>query len=196
MRADLSRVVVCAAAIGVLAAGGCTYEKVVYRRPMLSGLPGATTGGNVSDHPRGYIDPTAVQGGKITLESDDGSKVLVARTARHLMAHIYNTLRNDERELFTEQVLSDVTKQEFRARNLDPAGAFDQLKARQPDIEALFGRMPMGEYTPGMLLRKVGDGTYRLKLTDKAADGLYWAGFDMVMEGGSWRLRWFVPIGA
>lgn len=169
----------------LLLAPGCTYEKVVYRRPMLSGLPGVEGGGALlSDKPKGYRDPREIDGGRITLEREDGSKILLARSARHLMAHIYSTLQQDERDLFTEQVLCEATRAEFRERGMDPAEAFDYFKAHEGQVAQLFGRMPMGEYTPGVLMRQVGDKVYRVALTPQAAEGLPWRGFDMVWEGG------------
>jgi len=173
---------------------GCVEKKVVYRRPLLSGLPGAVSGGEaVAAKPRGYQDPSRIDSGKITIENPDGTKTLISRSARQLMAHIYQTLLDDDRDLFTEQVLSEMTKEEYRAHNLDPKRAFDELKRHRSDVEALFARMPMGEYTPGILLQNAGRGVMRVALSRQAADKLMWRGFDMVMEGGNWKLRWFVP---
>ncbi|VAX41851.1 hypothetical protein MNBD_PLANCTO03-1981, partial [hydrothermal vent metagenome] len=156
-----------------------------YRRPMLSGLPGVESGGAfISDKPRGYRDPGEIDQGKITIEREDGSKILLARSGRHLMAHIYQTLQDDERDLFTEQVLCEATRAEYRERGLDPGDAFDYLKTHEAEIVALFARMPMGEYTPGVFMRQVGGGVYRLALSHKASEGLTWRGFDMVWEGG------------
>ncbi|QKK08082.1 MAG: hypothetical protein HND58_07780 [Planctomycetota bacterium] len=140
-----SAVLVGAAAALVLA--GCTYEETVYWRPALSSAPGAISGGEeFSEKPKGYRDPTQLDDGRIRVESEDGSAVLVARTARHLMAHIYSTLKEDERDLFIEQVLCEQTKKEFRERDMSPAEAFDYLKSREQDVAALFARMPMGEF--------------------------------------------------
>ncbi len=164
---------------------GCTYEEVVYRRPMLAGLPGVEGGGAlISDKPKGYRDPSQIDSGKITIEREDGSKVLLARSARHLMAHIYQTLKEDQRDLFTQQVLCDATRAEFRARGMDPGAAFDYLKEHETQVAQLFARMPNGEYSPGVLLQPVGGKAYRLALPAKAVEGLPWRGFDMVWEGG------------
>jgi hypothetical protein len=164
---------------------GCTYEKVVYRRPMLAGLPGVVSGGAlISDKPRGYRDPTQIDGGEISKERADGSKILLARSARHLMAHIHTTLKENQKDLFTEQVLCETTRAEFRANGMDAGEAFEHLKEREGEVAALFGRMPMGEYTPGVLMRKIDGDVYRVALSPKAAKGLSWCGFDMVWEGG------------
>ena len=181
-----ARRAIVAALAGWACLGACTYERVVYRRPMLAGLEGTVSGGEVlSDRPRGYVDPTAVEDGRITVERTDGSKELISRTARHLMAHIYSTIEKEQRELFTEQVLSEETKEEFRARGLDPGAAFDELRARRGDISRLFQRMPMGERTPGGVLKKLGDRVYRVRVTGLAAEGLKFVGFDMVLEGAA-----------
>lgn len=185
MNARAARLLAPALAVLPVALAGCTYEKVVYRRPMLSGLPGVESGGALmSDKPRGYQDPSQIDSGKITIEREDGTRVLLARSARHLMAHIYQTLKEDQRDLFTEQVLCDATKAEFRARGMDPREAFDYLKQRENDIVQLFARMPNGEYSPGVLMQPVGGKAYRVALPAKAVEGLEWRGFDMVWEGG------------
>lgn len=122
----------------------------------------------------------------------DGKKTLIAKTGRQLMVHIYKTLDDNKPELFVDQVLSDVTKQEFYARGYDPVEAFKELQRRREDIDTLFARMPMGESTPGVILSKVGKGTLRLEVEGMAARDLKWAGMDMVLEKGNYRLRWFV----
>ncbi|MBK7405434.1 MAG: hypothetical protein IPJ41_12580 [Phycisphaerales bacterium] len=167
------------------ALAGCSYEKTVYRRPMLSGLPGVISGGDMmSEKPMGYQDPRVSQDGRITIDRGDGSKVLVARSARDLMAHIYSTLKADQRDVFTAQVLCDATRQEFVERGFEPGEAFAYLKEHEGEVAALFGRMPGGEYTPGVVLRQISGNVYRVALSPKAAEGLNWCGFDMVWEGG------------
>lgn len=47
-------------------------------------------------------------------------------------------LENDDEELFTTQLLSDMTKLEFKERELDPRLAFQEIKRRTKDVEALF----------------------------------------------------------
>ena len=183
IRRGATRLTATAAAAVVMA--GCMYEETVYWRPALSGAPGAVSGGEVfSEKPKGYRDPTQLEDGKIRVETEDGSSVLVARTARHLMAHIYSTLREDERDLFVEQVLCEQTKKEFRERDMSPGEAFDYLKTREQDVAALFGRMPMGEFSPGVISTPRPGGVTRVTLNRAAADGLLWRGFDMVWEGG------------
>ena len=75
---------------------------------------------------------------------------------------------------------------------MDPRQAFDTLKERWEDIVALFDSIPGGEFTPGVYKKAVGSSVQRVELTGPAAAGLHWTGFDMVMEKGNYRLRWFV----
>jgi len=164
--------------------------------PLLGGLPGSTSNTPVVRNLGDYRDPTRVEGNKIEVANPDGTKTLTARTGRHLMVHIYNTLVRDERELFVEQVLSSETADEFRARGKDPAEAFDMLLARFDDIQETFNRIPLGEYTPGVFIKNVGHRAKRIALDPVTARDLVFSGFDMVMEGGNYRLCWFVPGGA
>jgi len=179
---------------GWAALAGCQTEtRVVDRRGgMLATLPGATGGGA---SPRGSAradEPNVgLPGGAPRTELSDGTVLLSARTGRQLMGHIVTTLRNNERELFVEQVLSARTKQEFYDRGLDPELAFDELQHRQRWMNQLFARMPQGEFTPGVLLHRQGDRVYRMTVTGMATQDLRWTHMDMVMEDGSWRLRWF-----
>lgn len=163
---------------------------------MLGSLPGATAGRPVTTKNRfNFQSPTVAPLGGIRQQNDAGEVTLRARSARHLMAHIYTTLQQGERDLFAEQVLSSVTRSEFLARGRDPAEAFDMLKSRQADVFKLFDIMPAGEYTPGVIWKKLGqiDGhnLVRIGVSGIAARDLRYTHFDMVMERGSWRLRWF-----
>jgi hypothetical protein len=180
--------VVCVAALG----GCATESRVVSWNPILGRLPGAETQIPVTG-PRGsYTDPTKLPEAKVREEAPDGTVTLRARTGRQLMQHIYTTLRDGERDLFTEQVLSRRTRSEFEVRGHDPREAFDMLLARGGDVQALFDAMPMGEQTPGVFLESVGDGVLRFRVSGRSAMDLRWTGIDMVMEDGSYRLRWFV----
>ncbi|MEL7472827.1 MAG: hypothetical protein AAGK04_05860 [Planctomycetota bacterium] len=158
----------------------------------MAGLPGAETSAEiVGERWPGYVDPSAVVEGRTVVEHEDGSVTLVAKSGRHLMAHIFNTTTEGDEALFTEQVLSSVTREEFVERGFPASAAFEALKARERDMLLLFAMMPQGEYTPGVLMRRVGDKTYRLQVSGPGTGRLKWRRMDMVMENGSWRLRWF-----
>jgi len=186
--------VVIAVGAGVLA--GCQpEERIVNYKPFFSGLEGVQTqqpevreGKVVS---AGAVDRSELSQ-EIVIENEDGSVTLVSKSGSHLMRHIERTLYENEKELFVEQVLSEVTRREFEARGLDPTEAFDRLKEHERDIAELFARMPLGEHTPQVIMKSVGRNTFRVRLTGMGTEKLYWRGYDMVLEGGNWRLRWMV----
>ncbi|MBL8761514.1 MAG: hypothetical protein JNL50_09450 [Phycisphaerae bacterium] len=175
-------------ACGVLTA---CEERMVSNHPMLGGLPGAETATPVTAPPGASSDPTAVAG-QLRVVDEAGKATLVARAPRHLMKHIYNTVFDNEPLLFVEQVLSETTKDEYFARGVDVSEAFATLRERREDIHALFNAMPRGEQTPGLFIEPLGGGAQRLCVYGRAARGLRWNGFDMVMEKGNWKLRWFI----
>lgn len=167
-------------------------QRVVRHNPFLGGLPGAQSGTPVVRSMGNYTDPGAIPPDQIVQEQEDGSRRLVTRSARHLMIHIHTTLDRGDKDLFVEQVLSAITRAECLERGIDPGDTFDFLLTKRPEIDALFRMMPNGERTPGLFLRPLGGKTYRLQVEGLAAKDLYWRGFDMVMEQGHYRLRWFV----
>jgi len=185
-----------AAALALLA--GCAREERVVRwNPLLGSLPGAESGAPVVRGEGEYVDPTAVADDRIVLQDPaTKEKTLLARTGRHLMVHIYTTLESGERELFTKQVLSRVTRDEYLLRGMDPGLAYDELARRRRDVIALFDALPAGERTPGARVRPLGAKAQRIEATGSRVSQLRWSAMDMVMEEGNWRLRWFVTPGA
>lgn len=192
----IPRAAVCLACLACLAVASCKRrlgERA--RNPMFRGMDGSATASEAAPLPGSDAlasDPNLAAPAEIRVEVEKGKFVLTSRSARDLMRHIHATLENGERDLFTEQVLSELTREEFRARSLDPGLAFDELLRRREDITKLFNRLPMGEHSPNALLKKVDRRIYRVIVTGKAAEGLSWAGFDMALEKGQWKLRWFV----
>lgn len=176
--------------VGALAMTACE-ERIVSNHPMLGGLPGAESGATITAPPGALSDPTTVSG-KLRSTDDRGDVTLVARAPRHLMKHIYDTIFGNEPQLFIEQVLSQASKDEYFDRGLDLMEAFETLRERREDIHALFNAMPRGEQTPGLFIEPLGGGAQRLCVYGRAARDLRWNGFDMIMEKGNWKLRWFV----
>jgi len=180
-------------ASALLLAGCATETKIVRYHTILSGLPGVESQMPVGTaSPSGYADPTVLPIEKLVEEDKDGKKTLVARSARHLMIHIHNTLEEGDKELFVDQVLSQATKRECQERNVDPGDAFDYFASRRDDIRALFNLMPAGERTAGVRVKTLSRDVWRVQLPSPPPEDLHWIGFDMVMEKGSWRLRWFI----
>jgi hypothetical protein len=174
----------------VLALGCQRYEKIVNYNPPLANVPGVQFG-TKPVHGQGTIAPVLAVPTQIVIENPDGSRTLIARTAGHLMAHIKRTLAEDARDEFTEQVLSEATRNEYISRGLDPGQAFDTLKAHERDVLRFFSRMPMGEHSPNVIMSKIGERTYRVKITGQGASDLRWHMMDMHFEKGNWRLLWF-----
>ena len=187
------RIILLAIVAGIVLSGCQRYERVVSRSSILSGLEGSesTIPQRRSKHAVHEIFSTPT--GEIRVEDELGEITLYAKNVRQLMTHITTTIQKEEQDLFIDQVLSQVTKDEFAQRGLDPALAFEELTKRQREIFRLFYFMPMGEYTPGLHLKAVGYNTFRLQLSRARNESLYWIGIDAVFENGNYRLRWFVP---
>lgn len=107
------------------------------------------------------------------------------------MRHIFETLRNNERELFIDQVLSNATKQEFIDHGKDPNEAFDMLLEDFEMINQLFARMPMAENAPNARFETIGTNMHRMRLIKGVGKDLKWQGFDMITEDGYEKLLWF-----
>lgn len=173
---------------------GCTETRIIKWNPMLGGLPGTESGTPiVRDFGDQYRDPGQIKEDQLQETLPDGTVKLYAKTGRHLMIHIHNTLEQNDKKLFVSQVLSDLTKRECIEQNVDPGQCFDYLKQHEQDIQDLFDRIPGGERTPGIFPKPVGYNVTRIELGPRGDQGLLWGGFDMVMERGNYRLRWFVP---
>lgn len=180
------------AALVVMVLAGCVEERIVKNRPMLASLPNAVVQRPVTA-PEGTVALDTLADDQIVVENADGTTALLAKTGRQLMIHIVTTIDSGQRDLFIDQVLSTTTRNEFLQRGLDPGLAFDECKRRRDAIDTLFSRMPGAEASPGVRVKQVEKKTMRVQLTGLAAEDLYWIGFDMTMERGNWKLRWFVP---
>ncbi len=174
-------------------------------RPFFTGLSGAEMGTEPVNASLGPSDGGGGGGGGggeggaalseeakagITYASD-GKVVLRAKTALQLMKHITKTILENDEALFTEQVLSESTRQELSTDGKAPGEAFARLQARRRDIGKLFKAMPMGEHTPFVVMERVGSKVYRVEVTGKAAEELEYRGFEMELEKSLYKLRWF-----
>jgi hypothetical protein len=177
-----------------MVAGCATETRVVKQKPWFAGLPDVQGDTTVIGMDGAFRSEAfeAAEDNLVTVNPDK-SRTLVAKNGRHLMIHIYTTLMEYDRELFVSQVLSEKTKAEFRQRGRDPREAFDMLLKQENDIVTLFNLMPQGERTPGFLMEPQGRGVFRVQVRTRRAATLKLVGFDMIMERGNWKLRWFVP---
>lgn len=177
-------------------AGCAQEERVVNYKPFFSGLSGAQMQTQPVTDRSSSASTTVVDEAELfkpRVENPDGSITLYSKTGLQLMAHIQTTLANNEADLFVEYLLSDLTLREYRERNIDPTEAFTRLKQHERDIARLFSYMPLGENSPNVLMEPLGRNMFRVRLTGPAArDSGRYKGFDMVLERGNWRLRWFL----
>ena len=190
----------CACIAAALAAlPGCRREERVVRyKPFFAGLEGVQTGQPaVAQRPPagspGEAGEIELGEQSLVVENEDGTTTLIARNGMQLMAHIRRLLAEGDADLLASQVLSELTLEEYRQRNLDPREAFAVLKAHEKDILLLFARMPMGEHSPTVIVDQLGRNFFRVRVTGDARKGLgRYSGMDMRMEGGNWKLRWFL----
>lgn len=181
----------------LLVASGCTtYERVIESDSLFDRLErsGATSPGAgrsvVSTRPDGAAARQVdIAPAREVLE--DESVVLRTRNPRELIRHAYETLRDEEPDLFVKFVLSDATAAAFYERGMEPEAAYDRLRARFTDIRALLSRIPEGELSPASSFSQLGPNRFRLRAVGRARADLVWTNVDMIVEDGSWRLLWF-----
>jgi hypothetical protein len=173
-----------------LAFTGCTETRVIHNHPMFGSLPGAQVNEEVTV-PKGYqaisLAPRTVVDPK-----DPAKKVVLATTGRQLMVSIYNALVKRDRDIFLTCILSSHSHEALLQENSSGSVLFDELYERSDDVVELFNRLPMAEYTPGVYLEKIAPSVFRVKLSGQAAKGLYYTGFDMELDQGTWHLVRFL----
>ncbi|MCA9293069.1 MAG: hypothetical protein KDA20_04570 [Phycisphaerales bacterium] len=193
----------CAASLVLLAlCAACTEERIVSVRGMAN-LPGAE-GGIRADDARGTrapqtweqvlgeslppIEGTPVEGKPFRFRTPDRKIVLQSYAPRQLMIHLAETLRAGETDLLYEQLLSNETKDAYRARGMDPHDATTFLTEHVEGVMRLLSLFPLGEQTPGVALQPLGRGAYRLESTGGLSEGHTFRSIDMVFERGGFRL--------
>ena len=83
---------------------------------MLSKLKDTQEGNRKPVDPATIHPVFGVPGGKIRVEDDQGNVTLYAKTIKHLMNHLIHALEYEERDLFVDQILSQITIDEFEER--------------------------------------------------------------------------------
>lgn len=209
------RIIIASAPACIAAALTCcaAEERVVGMDSMLSGLQGSESqlplssrGGvprsqaidtvrrrdnqdarqRVERNPGEAAGPVDPRNNPLREETEDGAIKLLSFAPRHLVTHLRQTLLNEEYDLLYEQLISDRTKQEYEERDRDPLEARAWFQRHRRDVLRLLAKMPMGEQTPGLYMRNVGNGVYRLQLPNRADSDFQ--RLDFVWERGVCRL--------
>lgn len=151
---------------------------------------GAQAGGDQWSRLLGAETPgEPVEGRPLRRQLPDGGVLLLSRSPRELIANLYETLRDNEVQLFEEQVLSERTKRAYFAERKTPKDAVDWVFKNRKDVEALIAAMPAGEQTPGVFIKPLGNNAFRL--TQGAGSEMLETKFrvlDVVIEQGRFRL--------
>jgi len=208
-----SRIITMALASAMLVVSGCQSERrVISVKGGLAGIRGAE-GQELAesqriDRPRGSAfgdlaseqrrqaigeQPTDGEAAPLNpntlrIAHDDGGFTLIMSSPRHVVAHLRQTLVQDEPELLFEQVLSNQSKSIYAAQGKDPHEAVEFLFSNRREVLKMLQRMPQGEFTPGMFLKKIGPSAYRLELSGANGQGLRLTRLDVVWEQGVCRL--------
>ena len=72
-------------------------------------------------------------------------------------------------------------------RGVDPREAVDYLVKNRADVMKLFTQMPMGEMSPGLFMKPMGAGVYRLEV-ERRPEGSKFSKLDVIWERGVCRL--------
>ncbi len=193
------------AAITITTLAACAEERTVSVKGGLIGLPGATHnyGADVQTSrsqgksieqalathaPLAGQELTEVENEPLRYTDDEGNITLVSRTPRHLLFHLIRTIENGEDQLLFDQVLSAQTKGDYTNAGKDPWDAVEYIKRHERDIRRLVQVMPLGEQTPGLILRPIGPNRFRLSATPASSTDLRFRHVEFAVEQGHFRL--------
>lgn len=167
-------------------------EKVVRYKPFFANIADAQFGEQKPVNANaGYADPTQVADDtKLVVVKPDGSKVLIAKSVQNMMAHLSRCLDENDDKLLIDQVLSQKTKDHYRDMGKDPKELVQALKANRKEVAKTFGRMPLAEHSPTVILEQPGDKTWIIKVTGAAAKDLQYTRLWARLEEGNWRFLW------
>lgn len=117
-----------------------------------------------------------------------GDVVLLSRSPRELIVHLYETLRDEEYELLEKQVLSERTRSAYRREGKPVGEAVRWLIRNRDEIEKLISAMPVGDQTPGVLMNPLGNNAFRLSVQGGEMLPMRYHTLDVVIEEGRFRL--------
>ena len=153
------------AAMGAAVVGlaGCTYEVI------------------------GPVEDAEMRSSPIVTEHADGSVTLHCFQPEHLVAHLRNAMAAGQTDLIFEQLVSDMLKQNYQAKGLDPHESVNWLIANQRDVLVLLNRLSLGMNTPEVSWERHGD-VYRARMIGQMAGSLRFRTLDLIRENGQYKL--------
>ncbi len=173
---------------------GSDDRTVVRRqRSLFEGLPGATRGGEAFIGNTNSIPSLSAQGETPVadlLTSVDGKDTLISTRPRHVMVHLAMRLNDNKEQAFLDQIVSDVTKQQFVGEGKSEGDIIDFLQTNYDDIMILFGRMPAAELSPNVAFDRFNSGQYRIRITGAATKGLRFTELWLEQKSGKWKFVW------
>ena len=155
---------------------GCV-DTVVDARGGLYGIPGAeggyagratraNTGTSVANILENYAPPdpdlVPIEGEPLRYRDAAGDLYIECRSGQHLIYHITEMIRNRERDLLFDWIISDRAKYAYRERFIEPMEAVNYLIENEKDVVDLFLLMPAGENTAGVIMTTPEAGVIRL----------------------------------
>lgn len=156
---------------------------------MLEGVPGAVRPGEDAPPPDSYPAPTDVAIDSL-IQKEGSTETLVSLRPRHVMIHLSLRLNEGKDDLVYDQLVSDVTKQQFISDGKDPREISRWLQENYDDMMILFARMPAAELSPGVIMEPAGRNQFRLKLTGTMGRGIRFNELWVQKVGRSWKFVW------
>lgn len=186
---------------------GCVEERVVAVRGNLQSLSGASGGYQLgpdtkrppskdfestlarADESAGRSAPgEPIEGRPLRRLMPDGSILLISRSPRHVMIHLFETLRDEEDDLLLSQVISGRLRDQYEKRGEDPRKIVRELRRERREIVKLMTSMPMAEQTPGALMRTTDRNVFEITAPGGPALDQKFKRISVVIEQGSFRL--------
>ncbi len=163
------------------------------QRSMFEGLPGAKRGGEDFTSQSDPLALPTAQGDasiKDLLTTQGGKDILVCKRPRHVMVHLAMRLNDGKEQLFLDQIVSDITKQQFVGEGKTEQDIIDFLQTNYDDIMILFARMPAAELSPNVAFDRFNGGQYRIRITGAATKGLKFTELWLEQRAGAWKFVW------
>lgn len=181
-------------AVLAFVAGGCAEPEgtVVRYRPFLTGITGAQFAGQGPVNADvGLADArTLAAADQDVVENPDGTRTLRSRSIAHLLRHLARELEGGDDRVIVDQLVSERLVEQFRTDGRPPETIPDFLRSIRPDLLKTFAKMPMGEYSPQVVLHQPGDRTFELEVSGRYAEGLRFTRLWARLEGGNWKFVW------